>query len=404
MPPTAAGVAVAALLVLPATAPAADLPEPPSSEDGYLQIGAFHVRPDVALKNLGYDSNVFFSNDKEVGDYTYTVAPAIDAVMLFGHRGRLDLSESIDIVRFVSTPSQNHLDSDTKIGWQTLFSDFLYEGGVGFNTAKIRPNDEITERTRLQQRHAYGAMTWSRTDNAALTARVDANNLDYSDDLQAGVRLSDLSRDDVLATVGGRVHILPKTSLALDIGYEEHLFDDATLGRDSTGLRIVPGLIFDDTAFVQGEIHVGLLDLTPDSSQRADYNGLVAAATLSKTVGSRLRFIVKANRDLNVSIFGNNLYYVAQLTDLTMYTSISTRFRLEAGGSFGRNIYPEVATSGGFTGRRRDSLHTTWLGGSYAMSGAPRIGLRVQFRERTSNFVEENFDNIRVVGNATYTF
>ena len=402
--PAAAAVLVPALLGPGRPTVAVELPEPPSAEAGFIEVGAFHFKPDLTLKNVGYDSNVFFSNDNKEGDYTFTLGPSLDAVVLFGHRGRLDIREAVDVVRFVSISSQNHVDNATDADWQVMFADFLYKGGIGFSTAKTRPNDEIIERTRLEQRHIHGELDWSRTRKAEFFFRFEATNLDYRNNVGTLRNVSDLNRDEIVTSFGGRFRIRPKTSLSLEVRREDHEFDDPALGRDATGFRLVPGLTFDDSAIVQGELKVGILDFEPDDPGRTGYDGLVAKTTLSRALGSRLRVTFGYERDVIFSIFGNNLYYLLENTEIEVHTSLSTRFRLELGGSFGRNTYPDPVNLVTLQGRRRDQLRTAWVGGSYAPPGAPRIGLRLQLRERTSNLPEAEYDNLRIVGTATYTF
>ncbi|TDI32473.1 MAG: hypothetical protein E2P03_06630, partial [Acidobacteria bacterium] len=54
--------AFAAASAFSATLPmAAELSDPPTSGEGYVKLGAFHLRPALALKNVGYDSNIFLT-------------------------------------------------------------------------------------------------------------------------------------------------------------------------------------------------------------------------------------------------------------------------------------------------------------------------------------------------------
>ena len=190
----------------------------------------------------------------------------------------------------------------------------------------------------------------------------------------------------------------------MEVSREDYRFDDIDLGRNARGWRYLPGISLDHTAFIQGKLRLGVLDFQPHTSGRTGYDGTVGDAALSKGFGRRMRMTLSAERDVVFAIFGDNLYFVSKSTGLEASTAVSNRFRIEVGGSLRRNKFPVPVVSGDFTGRRRDEIRSVRIGGSYQLTGAPRVGLSLQYRELDSNFEDANWDEFRVLGNATYTF
>ncbi|MFQ5669649.1 MAG: outer membrane beta-barrel protein [Acidobacteriota bacterium] len=384
---------------------AAGEPEYPSSDAGYIEVGAIHVRPGLELKNVGYDSNVFLSPDQEEGDYTATLSPSVEAVTLFGHRGRLDLSQTIDLVAFLETSSQNHVDSETSSSWDIFFGDFTYSGGLDLLTRKLRPNDELTERIREEDGEFSGQIAWEPSVRTELFFRAEGRTVDFSGDARPfGKSVTDLNRDEVHLSLGGRLPLRPKTDALFQVEREVIRHDREELGRDATAWRVVQGLRFDPQAIIGGELRFGVLHFDPDSQARTGFDGMIGRASLSTRLGRRLVLRGWFNKDLVFSIFGDNLFYLSRSTGLEATTSFTRRFSLLLGGSISENNYAEPVNFSAFQGIRQDRIRSAWVGWSFAPAGAPRFGLQIRRRQRESNFDLANDRQVLVTGNATYTF
>ncbi|MFQ5766642.1 MAG: outer membrane beta-barrel protein [Acidobacteriota bacterium] len=384
---------------------AAEAIETPSADDGFIEVGPFYFRPRLTFKDLGYDSNVFLTRDNEDGDFTATLGPSLEAATLFGHRGRLDLSQEVDLVGFLNTPSQNHVNSRSQAAWQIGFSDFTYRGRAGYANEKLRPSEEIDERERQRNEFLSGELSWSRSSRATLALLAGRNRYRFSGNpLLFGNNLSDLDRDETSTGLKARVRILPKTDAVMELRHTSIDHTRPELGRDAVMRRLIPGLVFDDSALIQGEIHLGVLRFDPDRAGRRSYSGPVGRAVLSTRLGRRLRLQPSYQRDLVFSIFANNLFYRTETFGLSAFTSLSSRFRLETGGSRSALHYPDLVSFPAFTGLRRDRITRYWLGWSYALDSRPRYGFRVEWRDRNSNFDLEDDTQVRVIGRASYSF
>ena len=386
-------------------AAAAQLPDPPSPQDGFKDVGAFYLRPGLGVRNVGYDTNIFLNSFDQVGDWTATVVPSLEATTLFGHRGRLDMRQAFDLVFFLNTSSQNHVNSLTDIEGKVLFSDFLATGTFGYDSSKLRPSNEINERIRQKISTLGGKLAWSKTERSEIALELRRQRFDYEDNSgQFGSVYRDLNRDETTLALKLRTRLRPKTDITLDIASTDVVNEDPSLGRDAVIRRLVPGLLFDTTAFLQGEMHFGYMQVTPDDPGRKDYQGPTGMARLSYRPIARLRIEAQYDQDVVYSIFGDNIFFLDTRFGLDGSVPVTRRFRLRAGLARTAINYREEVSSPVFTGIREDQIDELWVGWSYALPGRPRMGFRIVRWDRDSNYPPAVTTQYRIVGEATYAF
>ena len=95
-----ARICIAALLLgllgLPTVGADAESKLEPPDLGRYLRWGPLRVRPGFQIKNLGYDDNILLDNEERISDYTVTLAPKGDGLVLFGDRAFLTFQEEAD--------------------------------------------------------------------------------------------------------------------------------------------------------------------------------------------------------------------------------------------------------------------------------------------------------------------
>jgi len=385
--------------------PAAELPDPPTSSEGYRKLGPFHLRPALALKDLGYDDNIFLNESDRTSDLTATLVPSLEAVTLFGHRGRLDVKQSLDLVYYLDTSSQNHLNSLTDIQGRVLLNDFLYTGTLTYDTSRIRPSNEIDERVRQKVGTVANGLTWSPDDRNEIGFELKRQTYTYEDAASLyGSFYTDLNRRELTGSLLAATRVRPKTHLTLDLTHTDIRHERAGLDRDAVVNRLLPGLRFDASAFLQGGLRYGFMEFTPDDPSHADYRGPAGDADIGYRPVARLRFTADYKRDVVFSIFGDNLFFLMERFGLQASVPLSHRFRISAGAGRATYDYREAVSFSGFSGLRRDQVDTVWVGWSYAIPGRPRLGFRVVRWDRSSNFELAETSRYRVVGEASYEF
>jgi hypothetical protein len=405
-PAAAAAAILLSLAAFPGPVDAAGRPEHPSAEQGFIEVGSFHLLPALALRNVGYDSNIFLSPEgEEIGDYTATLTPSLTAVTLFGHEGRLDIRQAFDFVAFLETSSQNHVNNLTDIdGWGFL-GEFTVRGGFDYDSRKLRPNEEIDERVRQKIATLDGELSWSASARSEFGVLLQRQRYDYdADETLFGNSYADLNRDETTLAFQGRSRIRPKTDAVLLLSHTDIAHEEPLLGRDAVMDSFVPGFVFDASAVIQGQVSYGYQTLEPNEPGRTGYSGPVGEAVIGYRIGSRLRLGINYERNIVFSIFDNNLYFKRELFGFEAWQSLSRRFRLEAGASRTLVDYPVPVTSGATSGYRDDRVGRAWIGWSYAQPDKPRYGIRLMFWERDSTFDVYDTSQVLIIGAAQYAF
>ena len=328
--------------------------QPPDADSGFTRAGGFWFRPRLLMRNVGYDSNIFLSADEEpVGDWTATLTPALDVLTLFGNHGRFEASQAIDLVGYLDTSSQNHTNSRTRLAGDAGGGDLRFSAESEYRTEELRPGAEIDERVRLQTGRMLGGLAWSGSGRSEIRVRGSVDRYDYSGNETAyGTSLTELNRDERRLTVAGRWRALRRTHLLLEWSDEAYVHEQATLGRDADARRMVAGLRFDPGAVLVGEVRAGYLAFTPDDPARIAYDGPVGTAQLRARVGSRVAVTLSGARDINFSVYGDNLFYDERTLGLELSTALSRRFRLEAGVTRTALEWPVPVAFSDFSGVR----------------------------------------------------
>ena len=138
----------AALGALPCAAQTAL--EPPDLGD-YLRWGAFRVRPGFVLSELGYDNNIFRTAVDPVGDYTGTLSPRVEALVLFGDRAFLTYRGVLGYTAYVNHSEQNfaNLRNASRLTFPFRRTGLFIEGQL--NHLEQRPIDIEQIRTDQNQ-------------------------------------------------------------------------------------------------------------------------------------------------------------------------------------------------------------------------------------------------------------
>ena len=85
----------------------------PPELDQYLRWGALRVRPGLALSNVGYDNNILYNDANKVSDYTATISPKAEVLILFGDRAFLQLNQRFDFTLYLENTDQNYDNNHT---------------------------------------------------------------------------------------------------------------------------------------------------------------------------------------------------------------------------------------------------------------------------------------------------
>ena len=124
--------------------------EPPDLSR-YLRWGPLRVRPGFVLANLGYDGNVGYTSTAP-SDYTATLSPRVEGVVLFGQRGFLTFQEQLDWTVYKTYHDLNFVNQlgSARLTIPLKRMGFYVDGAL--NHTKDRPADQLAVRNDIRER------------------------------------------------------------------------------------------------------------------------------------------------------------------------------------------------------------------------------------------------------------
>ncbi|MBZ5639477.1 MAG: outer membrane beta-barrel protein [Acidobacteriia bacterium] len=317
----------------------------------YLQWGPVRARPGVVLTNLGRDGNITYNPHQPVSDYTATVSPRVEGVVLFGHRGFMTFTEQLDWTIYKSNRDQDYLNQLGSARLTIPLKRLGFYVDAALNDVKDRPADQRDTRTDIRE-HRLGAgllirAGW-RTD---AEIGVVGSSFGYRDPNYAN--LGDpacptvgclLDRTERGARALGRYLVFGRTRLTLEVSEKSVTFSNSENGSDGKQSRVLPGIEFGLGGRLTGTARLGWASLEPERAGLPRFSGTVGEARLGYRIGAGTTFEVGGKRDVGFSIYLKNGYYLDTSGSARVIQYLTHAFGVEAGTVRERITFPDPSS------------------------------------------------------------
>ncbi len=385
--------AIAFCLALPAAAgTVGGGPDPDLSTEGTRRAGPFHLKPVLFLKDVGYDDNIRFDARDSQGDTTGTAGAGLQAQLLTGDRGGLVLSQELDYVAFSSNTDLNHWNGFSRARGILLLKSLEVSLEDKYSNVRERPNTEIDQRLRSQNNALTAAIRTRSTSRLGMRAYLRQEKINYSsDDTGLSFDASLLDRDQTTLSVASEMRLLPKTTFLLEGVVERIEFSDTDRRGSHRAVSILPGVRFDPSATLQGEIKVGVKSFNAFDLQEGDRRLTVGEAHLATRLGHSTRLKLEFARDLVFSVVAGNLYFIGTEGSAAVEQFFSRRVSGEVLYGRGSNNYPVAITAtltDPFTGIRDDRITR------YQASLRYRVNEKVSIVATGARLVRDSTDDL----------
>lgn len=400
-----AALAVALGLAAPAAEAGSDLLRPPDLSR-YVRWGVFRVRPTFSVGNVGYDDNIFYrtgSQPKE-GDYTATVSPKLEGLLLFGSRGFLTFQEELDYVAFLRTSRLNYFNQRGSARLTLPFRRMgvFFEGGL--HRHRDRPTSELDFRPARRELRAGVGFVFEigpRTDLEIARTRSRWRNRDpdFRTCLAPGVPLASCPAEEV-ADIGdlldrvesgerirARWRFAGQSRLTFEASRLDIVFDNREVGtspafgRDSRQRRWLPGLAFGERGRVSGVVKAGRARFDAVTAGRPDFAGWIAEGELAFKLGSGTIARVGGKRDVGFAVYEANQYFLLGSAEAHLVHYFGRMLGAEAGWSRGRLSFPGSSSPA----QRKDLVRRADLAVRFRVRQRPD-GRRVEYRLSMTRF------------------
>jgi Putative beta-barrel porin 2 len=372
-------------------------------------LGPLYFTPQLLLKELGVDSNVFNAAGEPKSDFTFTVGPTADVWLPVARRALFQARVGTDLVYYATYATERSIDpqflgrGEVYIRRITLFAEGEY-----LNTRQ-RLNYEVDVRARHLETNATAGAAVRLTPkfSVELAGHIDETRFDADEEL-GGVRLQrTLDHKTTGYSVAARHRVTPLTTLVVRYEGIEDEFPFSPL-RDSRSVRVMPGVEFKPRALIKGSAYVGYRRFTPSvAGVLPEFSGLVAQLGLSYTLLGSTTFGVSYARDLTYSYDEGRPFFINNWVGASVRRALGRRFDVQVSADRHLYAYQDLLVQPIVDLALAPRTDTTWnyAGGIGYRLGKGRVGFGVSYWERESTTrTLSNYDNLRFGTTVTYGF
>jgi hypothetical protein len=377
-------------MVLPDTEPAASV----------LSWGPVRLAPGLQIREVGYDTNVFFEAEDPKEDWMASAMPdllAYTRLRLF----RISAYAGVDFTYYGTYASERSVSDQYRGRVDVLLSKIRPFVGGGYVTERTKPNGEINVRAdRLETELSGGvAFDWSPTSRVYGAAGRVATEYRPTEQYEGVALDQSLNRDAYAYSAGFQTALTPLTSLTLKGSLSQDRFRESP-ERDADTAEVSGEFVFSPQAVLRGTARVGFKDFRANDPAVDPYTGVVLGAGLIVPIMDTARFDFGVLRDTQYSFDEAEAYYVENTFDVTYTHLIFGSVDVQGRGAWSRFDYGNREGQAA----RRDSL-TTWLVGvGYNLQNRTRMSVQFEdARRRSPELAERNYSRRRLFFSWSYT-
>jgi hypothetical protein len=313
----------------------------------------------------------------------------------------VEVRNTVDAVTFMRYESQSGLGMNNEVRVEVPLNRVRLLATNTFLTTPQRASFEIDTRARRQTITFSLGADIKASSKTYLRFTGSQSSTEFDEEaFNEGVSLSQsLNRRMGVAGAAWRYQITGATTLAMsaDVTREEFEFSPE---KDSTSLRVAPGVEFDSRAIISGRAYVGYRRFTITSGLAPTFTGPVASVELSSTVREATRLGVQVSRDVAYSFDIRTPYYVLGGIGGTVGHRIGQHWDFSASASR-QNLHYQggqpVVPAAPVLVRRTDHVDTYGGTLTYLLSNSMRMGVTADQSRRQSALTARGYEGTRFV-------
>lgn len=371
-------------------------------------VGPLRLQPLLVISKAGVDSNIYYSPQNPVKDFTLTAGPAVNAWLPLGRVLVLSGYASPQYVWYSKTSRERTWNYYYSGSLAFNFRRLFLSGERRFSDARERWNTEVDVRPRRKEDGWAGVFLLQAASRASLEfgiryARYLYENLEY-ETFNIRERLNRReTRWNVLAyyQAGGRSRLF----LDYERGRYDFEFEEASALKDSRSDAAYAGVEFAPLGRLRGRVRVGWKRLDVLNPEVGDWEGVVGDTQVSLRLARP--FIVRASyvRDVDFSLWYQSAYFIQSRPSAGASLYLLRFVRLDYDYSLGRSDYPAPQDiGGGGEVKRRDDFYIHQAGLYFRVWKKAALGAVVSRWRRDSNLDREDDTRYFYGLNLTYDF
>jgi hypothetical protein len=316
----------------------------PPDPQSYVRWGPVRARPGLELTNIGYDDNILSSSTARVSDYTATLSPRLDGLVLFGQPAFMTFREKLEYTSYLHHGDQSFWNQKGAARFVLPLHGIGCFAEVRLDRLRERPIDQDDLRPkRDEDEWRVGAVLepgW-RSEIEASQAHVRFRYSDPDADPATSPTIGQrLDRSEDTTRLSARYLVLGRTRLTLDGEIQTIDFSSAfAADRSADAWSLAPGIELSGGR-LEGTARVGWREIDARGATLADFADVVARARLTYRPGASTRLELDLDREPGFAIEGTSVFYLDTRADGRVVRYLSRLLGVEIAGGLERLTFP----------------------------------------------------------------
>ncbi|OGS18324.1 MAG: hypothetical protein A3J83_06565 [Elusimicrobia bacterium RIFOXYA2_FULL_40_6] len=335
------------------------------------------------------DSNIYYEKNDPQSSMITSFIPGLNFLAV-NNQNKLALDYSADIMNYSYSPSTNNATNQTI----NALIDMTFPVGLSlkfrdtYKDTSDAPSSELVKRIKRTQNTIAGDVGYKINRLFSADIVLNQTKHDYS---QAEYKplYNRLESETGLIVFYG---VSPKTSALLEYGSGKIAYDDENNLNDSTYSNIKLGLKGALTPKTVGIFKVGSQSRKYDFytvNTSTDFSTIVLSLT-SKTDFSKMTSLsLTINRDIQESVFLNNLYYLSTGLSAELNQKIGSSWATIVSARYEMGDYPNTTVAG--VAKRADTNNVMGIAFQYSTMEWLSASIGFSSKSRSSNYTDLNY-------------
>jgi hypothetical protein len=305
------------------------------------RFGPFRLQLSLALRDAGYDTNVYGDYTNPLGDYSFTIGPVVNAYLPIKNKIVFHLSESPHYVYFLETRAERSWNNTFKGETYILLSNIVLNFGLDYSNLKQRISLETEIRPRVRTENIFGSVLYQFSAKTSLSIELRQNRIAFDNNPIEGFDFKALlDRKESYIALKSFYQQSLKGMYFLDLEYGSIDFAHPQNKNDSDVYAIRGGMEYIPSVNVSGKWSLGYRWMRPRTPGQAPFGGLVGDVQVSLRLMKPIRGRISFKRDMPFSMVIADSPYFFYLfgTGISGYPIRS--IRLDYDFTFAKISYP----------------------------------------------------------------
>lgn len=335
-------------------------------EDSRFHLGAFRLQPQIFVRDLGYNNNVYGTPTDPISDWTATVSAGTKWTLPFGSKTYFRGTALPEYTWYADLADRRFLGGTYDASFLALFNRLSIEATAGTQKNLSIVSSEIEAPAIRQLDHVMLDVELDVLRRLSLFATARGQNQRYqSEGAEAGdlSRLGELDRDEQLVRAGVRYRF--RSYLDFSVGAErtQSEFELHPSERDNISEAVVFGFHYDRPRMYTN-LSVAAREGKPASGSTFEgYDTTTGSYFVSWSLVAPIEVQAYGHKRVVYGLFADNPYFFENRTGGALMFRLGERLALRAFGDVGDNEYPRLAI--GTALPRVDDVVT--VGGGFAL-------------------------------------